>query len=94
MRLVSAIICFLALSLTAVLPAQNDRGTITGEVKDQAGAVVPNAAVNRHQCREWNAESRTTTTGTGNYTIHFIDRRHVHALGRSGGIQEVCSGEY
>ena len=33
------------LLFSAVLFAQNDRGTITGEVKDQGGAVVPGAAV-------------------------------------------------
>src|SRR5580704_6509801 len=66
MRLVSAIICFLAFSLTAV--AQNDRGTITGEVKDQGGAVVPNAAVIAKNAGS-GSESKTTTTATGNYTI-------------------------
>src|SRR5277367_5854439 len=66
MRLVSAVICFLAFSLTAV--AQNDRGTITGEVKDQGGAVVPNASVIATNSAS-GSESKTTTTGTGNYTI-------------------------
>jgi hypothetical protein len=66
MRLVSAIICFLTFSLTAV--AQNDRGTITGEVKDQGGAVVPNASVIATNTAS-GSESKTTTTGTGNYTI-------------------------
>ena len=36
MRLVSATICFLVFSLTAL--AQNDRGTITGTISDPAGA--------------------------------------------------------
>ena len=66
MRLVSAIICFLAFSPIAV--AQNDRGTITGEVKDQGGAVVPNASVIATN-KASGSESKTTTTGTGNYTI-------------------------
>jgi hypothetical protein len=66
MRLVSAIICLFAVA--AVLPAQNDRGTITGEVKDQAGSVVPNASVIATNVGS-GAESKTTTTATGNYTI-------------------------
>ncbi|MDQ1471451.1 MAG: hypothetical protein QOJ99_2931, partial [Bryobacterales bacterium] len=48
--------------------AQNDRGIITGTVTDQAGAVVPNASVIATNL-ETGTESRTNTTGTGNYTI-------------------------
>ena len=66
MRLLSAILFALA-SVTAMY-AQNDRGTITGEVKDQAGAVVPGATVVARNTGN-GTESRTTTTGTGNYTI-------------------------
>ena len=59
------ILCIL--SAVAVF-AQNDRGTITGEVKDQGGAVVPGAAVVATN-KDTGAESKTTTTETGNYTI-------------------------
>ena len=48
--------------------AQNDRGTITGEVKDQSGAVVPGATVIATN-KGSGAESKTTTTETGNYTM-------------------------
>ncbi len=64
MRLVSALLLASALALFG----QNDRGTITGEVKDQGGAVVPNATVIATN-KGTGAESRTATTGTGNYTI-------------------------
>ena len=43
MRLVSAALLLLVSSLAVF--AQNDRGTITGVVKDQAGAVIPGASV-------------------------------------------------
>jgi len=66
MRLVSAAICFLLLSVS--LFAQNDRGTITGEVKDQAGAVVPNATVVALNVAT-GTQAKATTTGTGNYTL-------------------------
>ena len=63
-------ICALSLILVCSLAllAQNDRGTITGEVKDPGGAVVPNAAVIARNDGT-GAESKTTSTATGNYTI-------------------------
>jgi hypothetical protein len=70
MRLVSARLVA-AFTLFGSIPAtfaQNDRGTITGEVRDQGGAVVPNATVIATS-KGTGAESKTTTTGTGNYTI-------------------------
>lgn len=66
MRLVSA--AGTLVFLTAALMAQNDRGTITGEVKDPAGSVVPNAAVAATNAGT-GAETKTTTTATGNYTV-------------------------
>jgi hypothetical protein len=70
MRLVSArfVSAFILFASTLAMYAQNDRGTITGELKDQAGAVVPNATVVATN-RDTGAVSRTTTTDTGNYTI-------------------------
>src|SRR5207249_4785431 len=44
------------------------RGIITGEIKDQGGAVVPGAAVVATN-KGNGAESKTTSTGTGNFTI-------------------------
>ncbi len=67
MLLMTRILAVSAL-LAGALFAQNDRGTITGEVKDQAGAVVPGATVVAKNTGSA-TESRTTTTGTGNYTL-------------------------
>ena len=47
---------------------QSDRGTITGTVTDQGGAVVPNAAISAVNV-ETSAKFETATTGTGNYTL-------------------------
>ena len=80
MRLVSAIGCIFLFALTAF--AQNDRGTITGEVKDQAGAVIPGATVIATNAGT-GAESKTTTTGTGNYTLPSLPAGHLHAQRRS-----------
>ena len=59
---------FLLLNFCLAALAQNDRGAITGEVKDPGGAVVPNATVIARNAGT-GAESKTTTTSTGNYTI-------------------------
>ena len=48
--------------------AQSDRGTITGTVTDQAGAVVPNATIVATST-DTQAKFETATTGTGNYTV-------------------------
>ena len=66
MRHVRALFCLFV--LTSVMFAQNDRGTITGEIKDQGGAIVPGAPVVATNAGT-GAESRTTSTGTGNFTI-------------------------
>ena len=66
MRHVPALLLFLAFSIATL--AQNDRGSITGEVKDPGGAVVPNAMVIAKNDGT-GSESKTTSTATGNYTI-------------------------
>jgi hypothetical protein len=66
MRNVSAVA--LSLFFALAIYSQNDRGTITGEVKDQAGAVVPGATVIATNNGN-GAESRSSTTDTGNYTL-------------------------
>jgi Carboxypeptidase regulatory-like domain len=66
MRPVSALLCCFA--FTVAVFAQNDRGTITGEVWDQGNAVVPNAIVVAKNADN-GTESKTVTSGTGNYTI-------------------------
>ncbi|HEY4087119.1 MAG TPA: TonB-dependent receptor [Bryobacteraceae bacterium] len=58
----------LSLLLSVTLFGQNDRGTITGQVKDQGGGVVPAAAVTATNTAS-GAQSKTASTDTGNYTI-------------------------
>jgi hypothetical protein len=66
MRSISVAVGLLLLSFS--LFAQNDRGTITGQVKDQGGGVVPGAAVTAANTAT-GAQSKGATTDTGNYTI-------------------------
>ncbi|HYW43942.1 MAG TPA: TonB-dependent receptor [Bryobacteraceae bacterium] len=64
--------CFrLLLSLAfvaGVLFAQSDRGTITGTVTDQAGALIPGARVTATQIAT-SEKFNTTTTGAGEFTL-------------------------
>ncbi len=48
--------------------SQSDRGTVTGTVVDQAGALVPGAEVILSNI-ETGLEQRTQTTATGNFTL-------------------------
>lgn len=66
MRPVSALLCCIVLASIAF--AQSDRGTITGEVRDQGGAVVPGASVVATNPSSGD-EFKTVTTDTGNYTL-------------------------
>jgi hypothetical protein len=54
--------------LVGVAFAQTDRGTITGTITDQAGAVIPGAQI---EATNINTGSmfRTESSSTGNYTI-------------------------
>jgi hypothetical protein len=58
---------FMAL-VSAPVFAQSDRGTITGNVTDPSGAVVPNAKVTATSL-DTGEVRETTTSGEGNYTL-------------------------
>ncbi len=64
-------IAILALAVALPVLAQSDRGTITGTVSDQGGAVVPSATVTA-VLSESNAEYKTVTTATGDYTLALL----------------------
>jgi len=66
-RHLSAVLVLLLLSVSPTF-AQSDRGAITGRVKDQAGAVVPNAKVTAVNT-ETNEGREATTNDEGNFTI-------------------------
>ena len=69
MRLVTAAICSLLLTLSAF--AQSDRGSITGTVTDPAKAVIQGAVVTATN-KATGSEHKTVTTETGNYTISSL----------------------
>src|SRR5438309_7350540 len=63
---------FLLLSFFAISAiAQSDRGAITGFIRDQSGANVPNATVTARNENN-GTESRTTTNQDGYYTVTNI----------------------
>jgi hypothetical protein len=61
-----ALCCLLVVAGTAF--AQSDRGTITGSVIDQAGAVIPNAAIEVKNVNT-GAVYQAQSSSTGNYTF-------------------------
>ncbi len=64
-------VCAYLVLLASILPgllAQTDRGVITGNVKDASGAVVPGAQVSAIHVAT-NANYKTTTTTSGDYTV-------------------------
>jgi hypothetical protein len=63
---VIAICCLLVVAGTAF--AQSDRGTITGSVSDQGGAVIPNAAIELKNINT-GAVYQAQSSSTGNYTF-------------------------
>ncbi len=69
MRVTLVTICLLLLATGA--SAQSDRGTITGAVNDQNGAVVARAEVIVRNV-DAGTEYKTVTTETGNYTISSL----------------------
>ena len=58
----------LALVCSAVW-AQEDRGSITGTIKDPTGAVVPNASVTAINTGTNNNFKTTSGAGTGEFTL-------------------------
>jgi hypothetical protein len=63
---VIAICCLLVLAGAAY--AQSDRGTITGSIIDQAGAIIPNAAIEVTNINT-GAVHKVQSSSTGNYTF-------------------------
>ena len=83
MRLVFAIgLC----ALTAPLFGQNDRGAITGTVRDQANAVVPGASVIAMNVDN-GSEFKTVSTGTGNYTVPSLPAGRYSLTVQSDGFK-------
>jgi len=58
----------LTLALAPLLPAQSDRGTLTGTVSDASGAVIPEAELSLKHA-DTGAVYAGRTTATGNYTL-------------------------
>src|SRR5688572_21502488 len=62
---------FALLIVTACLQAQDPRGTITGRVTDQSGALVPNARV-RVINEATQVAGRSTTNQAANFVVPFL----------------------
>ena len=60
--------CCCVLVLAGIAFAQSDRGTITGTIKDPAGAMIPGATIKAKNLAT-GAEYPTASTNTGNFTL-------------------------
>jgi hypothetical protein len=63
-----AVIAFACLSIMPQLHAQTVTGTIVGTVRDQQGAVIPNAAVTTKNT-DTGAERNATADSSGRFNI-------------------------
>ena len=66
-----SLVAVIALSLPAAMFAQEYRGTITGSVVDQTGAMVPGAKVLVTETQT-NAKIETVSDSAGQYTAPFL----------------------
>jgi hypothetical protein len=86
------LVAFMALAAAPVF-AQSDRGTITGNVTDPSGAVVPNAKVTATNLDT--AEVReTTTNGEGSYTLPELKAGRWRIAVEAQGFKTTTVDEY
>ena len=84
MKRILAVAALLALVTPAALWAQVDRATVTGTIKDTAGAVLPGATVSITNVAT-NVASQQQTTDTGTYLfVNLIPGKYQIAVELSG----------
>ena len=82
----------LCLCAASTLLAQSDRGVITGTVKDASGAVVPGAQVTAIQ-PSTNANFRTTTTASGDFTVPSLPVGNYRLRVESAGFKTYVAND-
>src|ERR1700757_2257262 len=86
----TAIVCACAIILSIAAFAQNDVGSIVGFIKDQSGAVIPNAKVT--VTNESTGETRTVSTDAqGRYTIPNLPPAIYTMTADAQGFQKFVS---
>jgi len=83
MKVVAVVLCLVA-SVAAF--GQSDRGTITGEVADPAGAVVANAPIEAKNT-ETGVLYQAATSTTGNYTLVQLPAGNYEVSVSVAGVQ-------
>ena len=86
-RMLSA--CLLVVCSAVAVRAQVDRATLTGEVKDSTGAVVPNATVAVTNTAT-NVATRVRTTGDGNYLAPNLASGQYLVEAEAAGFQKFA----
>ena len=87
--LLMASIAFLFLAVPAF--AQGDRGSITGQITDTTGAVIPNVEVTATQLTT-NMVSKAVTTSTGVYRMEYLQPGSYRISAGLAGIQDGRRG--
>src|SRR5664280_656245 len=85
MRVLAVAACLFVASIAAF--AQSDRGNITGTVSDPANAVVPDASITATNL-DSGAQSKTTTSATGNYTLASLAPGHYEMTVEVAGFKK------
>jgi hypothetical protein len=92
---VSAFLCCIAISgfTGTALLAQTVTGSLTGEVLDASGAVIPNASVTVVDT-DTGVETPTTTNGSGVYTVRFLPIGHYKVTVSSSGFASQTTAPF
>src|SRR5688572_32615653 len=86
-RRLTAVLGLFLLCVSPVL-AQSDRGSITGRVKDQVGAVVLNAKVTATSVHT-NEAREATTNDEGNFTIPQLSASIYTIKAEAAGFKQI-----
>ena len=78
---------FAVLMCVPIAPAQTVTGSITGEVTDPSGAVIPNAQVVARNL-DTGVDSSTTTNSTGFYRLQFLPIGHYQVTVQASGFDK------
>lgn len=85
--LLIAIVCALVIS-AGIAHAQNSNGSITGEVTDASGAVIPNATVIAHDI-DTGVDTRAITNAAGAYHIGFLPAGRYQLTVQASGFSKA-----
>ena len=81
------------LTISTLSSAQTITGSVNGTVTDQSGAVVPNAIITAHNV-DTGVDTKTTSNGTGDYNIRFLQIGHYTVTVSGSGFSNFTSSQF